>query len=243
MSNNKLYKIIIVCLVISLILTIAGISDSFKILRWEILAVSLLLAIVSFVSRRYYWGTVFAVFAIFFNPWVRLSLSKTEWVLADILLVGSLIFWSFDYFRNYHKGLLFERFIQNKFPEQKYVLVSATKDLHKKLRRFVESDTNPDFVFREKSTGKTFAVECKYRSAFIIGNLGDEGIWWKKDQGERYLRYAQQQNTPVYVAIGVGGNPNSPKITALLPIEIIQKQYFKFIPKKVIEQYPLTSFV
>ncbi len=241
MNNNQLYKVVIICLVLSLLLAIAGINDSFKILRWEVLSVSLLLAIVSFSSRRYYWGTVFLTFAALFNPWFRPSLSRAEWVFADIALSVSLIFWFFDYFQKYHKGLLFERFIQHKFPEQEYVLVSATKDLHKKLKRFVESDANPDFVFRGRATGKTFAVECKYRSAYATGSRGDEGIWWDEVQGERYLHYSQQENIPVYVAIGVEGNPKSPKITALIPIEIIQKQYFKFIPKKVIKQYPLTS--
>jgi len=243
MSKSKVLKIIIACLLFSLLLIISGISNSFVVLRWSVLIVSLTLAVECFSSRRYYWGMMFIIFAVLFNPWIRPSLSKTEWIIADILLFISLIFWSLDYFRNYHKGLLFERFVQNKFPEQKYVIVSATKDLYKKLCRFVESDTNPDFVFRERTTGKIFAVECKYRSSYAVGNLGDEGIWWKKNQGNRYLHYAQLNNIPVYVAIGIEGNPKSPKIIALISIEIIQKHYYNFIPKKIIEKYILTSTI
>ena len=241
MTDNNLIKISTACLLLSLLLIIFGVSNSFEILRWSVLAVTTAIVIICLRSRRYYWGILFVIFGIIFNPWVHPRFSRMEWTFIDILLSTSLVIWYFDYFRNYHKGLLFEQLVQNKFPKQEYVLVSATKDLHKKLKRFVESDANPDFVFREKTAGKTFAVECKYRSSYATGNRGDDGIWWDKIQGERYLRYSQQKNIPVYVAIGIEGNPKSPKIIALIPIDVIQKSYFKFIPKKVIEQYPLTS--
>lgn len=240
MNNKKILKLVLFCLALLLLFVIVGASDSFEVLRWNVLVVSLLLVAVCFSSRRYYWGTVFIIFAALFNPWLSPQLSKIEWVFLDILLFASLVFWYLDYFRNYHKGLLFERFVENKFPEPTYVLVSATKDLHKKLKRFVEADTNPDLVFRERLTGRTFAVECKYHSHYINGNRGDEGVWWKNSQGERYLDYAQKNDIPVYIAIGIGGNPKSPKITALIPLEVIQKQYFRFIPKKIIEQYQRT---
>jgi hypothetical protein len=237
-SENKSLKIIVFSLLTGLFLTIFGLSDNFSVLRWSVFFVSALLTFICLSSRRYYWGSIFVIFAILFNPWSPPSLSKAEWVTADIFLCVILIYWSIDYFfRNYHKGLLFERFIENKFSEPEYICVDATKDLHKKLRRFVESDLNPDFVFKEKITGRSFAVECKYRSFYKIGNLGDEGVWWKKEQGERYLNYSRLKNYPVYVVIGIGGNPKSPKIISYIPIEIIQEKYSSFIPRKVIEEY------
>jgi len=241
MSDSKVLKFIVIGSVFLLFLVIIGASKSFDMLKWDMFGASVILIVVSYSSKRYYWGTIFVIFAVLFNPWFYPRFSKSEWVFIDVLLVGCLISWFLDYFRNYHKGLLFERFIQNKFPEREYILVSATKDLHKKLRRFVESDANPDFVFREKKTGKVFAVECKYRSDYVTGNLGDKGVWWKKEQGERYRHYSQQNNIPVYVALGVGGNPKNPKQLGLVPIEVIQKQYYKFIPKKIVEQYSLNS--
>lgn len=237
MNDKKILKILIVCSVILLLLTVIGVNDSFGLLKWGMLGILLILAALCFSSRRYYWGTVFIIFALLFNPWFHPKFTGAEWVLTDILLSATLIFWFFDYFQNYHKGLLFERLVQNKFPEDKYVLVNATKDLHKKLRRFVESDASPDFVFREKSTGDEFAVECKYRSNYAIGKRSDKGIWWKKSQGERYQRYAQKNNTPVYIAIGIGGNPKSPELISFIPLEIIQKQYYHFIPEKALGQY------
>ncbi|MBI5799027.1 MAG: hypothetical protein HZB10_03800 [Candidatus Yonathbacteria bacterium] len=226
-------KVTIVGLLILLFFAIIGVTNSYSVLRWDVFGASIFLALLSVSTRRYYWCITFVSFALLFNPWMRPSLSRNEWVFADILLFSVLSFWFFDYFQAYRKGLLFEHFIQNKFAEPMYILVSATKDLHKKLCRFVESDTNPDFVFREKATGKVFAVECKYRSDYVTGNRGDEGIWWKKEQGERYQYYSQQNNIPVYIAIGVGGNPKNPRQVGLVPIDIIQKQYYKFIPKKL----------
>ena len=241
MNENKLLKIIIVGLLILLFFTIIGVNNSFNALRWDVFVASIFLALLALSTRRYYWSIVFVAFALLFNPWIRPSLSRNEWVLADILLFSTLSFWLFDYFQAYRKGLSFEHFIQNKFAEPKYILVSATKDLHKKLRRFVESDANPDFVFRERATGKVFAVECKYRSNYLDGGSWGEGVLWIKNQGDRYLQYSQKENISVYIAIGVEGNPKNPKDIGLIPIAIIQKQYFKFIPRRVIEQYSLNS--
>ena len=241
MNQNTLQKIIIAGLLILLFFAIIGVNNSFNVLRWDIFGATIFLTLLSLSTRRYYWSIIFISFAILFNPWARLSLSKSEWILADVLLSATLIFWVLDYFRNYHKGLLFERFLLDKFPKQEYDIIFATKDLHKKFQRFVATDADPDFVLKERKTGKVFAVECKYRSDYIIGSRGEKGVWWKREQGDRYSQYSQKENIPVYIAIGVGGNPKNPEQIGLIPIEIIQKKYHKFIPKIVIEQYSLTS--
>jgi len=237
MSNNKILKIIISAQIIMLLLIIFGISDSYNILRWDVLIVTIIIALFSISSRRYYWGIIFIIFAILFNPIDSPSLSKTEWVLADIFLIFFLIYWSLDYFWNYRKGLLFERFTINKFPMDSWILVDHTKDLHKKFHRFVESDSNPDFTFRKKINGKIIAVECKYHSIYWNHKKWGLGVKWNKHQGERYLDYSHKNNIPVYIAIGVSGNPSSPKIISFIPLEIIQKEYYKFIPKKILEIY------
>ncbi|MFA5997480.1 MAG: DUF6804 family protein [Candidatus Paceibacterota bacterium] len=241
MTDNKILKILIFGLLVVLFLTIVGVNDSYGILKWDVFVAGLFLGLLSLSTRRYYWAVIFIVFAALFNPWIYPSLSKTTWIIADTLLFVALTGWFFDYFKSYRKGLLFEHFVQNSFAEPEYILVNATKDLHKKLRRFVESDANPDFVFREKRTGKVFAVECKYRADFVEANSWGWGVWWNKAQGDRYLKYSQQENIPVYIAVGVEGNPKNPKYIGYIPIEVIQKQYFKFIPAKVIEQHSFNS--
>lgn len=237
MSENTNLKIIIVLLIASLLLALLGVFDKYNLLRWEVLGITSILASISFASRRNYWGIAFVALGILFNPIEPFSLSRNEWMIADALLISLLAGWFWDFFTNYHKGLLFERVIQGKFPNVEWIMVNATKDLHKKFRRFVESDANPDFVFRKRGSGKTIAVECKYRSEYIVGTKGDMGIWWNKDQGQRYLQYEINNNTPVYIAVGIGGNPKSPKTISYIPIEIIQKQYYRFIPKELIERF------
>jgi hypothetical protein len=237
MSENTNLKIIIVLLIASLLLALLGVYDKYNLLRWEVLGITSILACISFASRRNYWGIVFVAFGLLFNPIEPFSLSRNEWMIADVLLVSVLAVWFWDFFTNYHKGLLFERYVQGKFPGNEWIMVNATKDLHKKFRRFVESDAHPDFVFRKRGSGKTIAVECKYRSEYVSGTRGDVGVWWKNEQGKRYVRYGQENNTPVYIAIGVGGNPQSPKMLSFVPLELIQKQYYRFIPKEILEQH------
>jgi hypothetical protein len=235
MSENTNLKIIIVLLIASLLLALLGVYDKYNLLRWEVLGITSILACISFASRRNYWGIVFVAFGLLFNPIEPFSFSRNEWMIADVLLVSVLAVWFWDFFTNYHKGLLFERFVQGKFPDAEWVIVNTTKDLHKKFKRFVESDANPDFVFRKRATSEEVAVECKYRADYYEHKQWGEGVRWKKEQGERYAQYGKKNNVPVYIAIGVGGNPKSPQAVSYVPIDLIQKQYFYFIPKEVLD--------
>jgi hypothetical protein len=237
MSENTSLKVIIVLLIASLLLALLGVFDKYNLLRWEVLGITSILACISFASRRNYWGIVFVAFGFLFNPIEPFSLSKNEWMVADFLLASFSVVWFWDFFTNYHKGLLFERVVQGRFPNTEWVMVNTTKDLHKKFKRFVESDANPDFEFRKRATGKTIAVECKYRSEYVVGTKGDEGVWWNKAQGERYARYGVKNNVPVYIVVGIGGNPKSPKIISYIPLAIIQKQYYHFIPRDILERF------
>ena len=237
MSNNKILKIIIIVQIIVLLLVIFGIVDYYNLLRWDVLMITTTLFCISVKSKRYVWAIIFFIFGFLFNPIDNLSLSKTIWIIADISLVGILFYWLFDYFNKYHKGISFERFIESKFSNDKWVLVNYTKDLHKKFKRFVESDSDPDIIFRNRLSNNTLAVECKYRSSYWNHTRFGLGIGWDKKQGERYLGYSKKNNIQVYVAIGIGGNPKSPSDIFFVPIETIQKQYNRFIPKKVLEQY------
>lgn len=221
-----------------LLLVIFGVSDSFNLLRWDILMVTALLAYLSISSKRYYFATFFILFGILFNPINTPSLSKTQWIWADIFLILLLGYWLFDYFASYHKGLLFEKFIINtKFPKNDWDLVDYTKDLHKKINRFIESDSNPDLIFRKRLNNNIIAVECKYRSNYGNHKNWGQGIFWNQKQGERYRKYSIEKNTPVYVSIGVGGNPRSPSTTSFIPLDIIQNKYYNFIPKNILETY------
>lgn len=236
MNENRFLKFLIIGVILLLVGAISGLMRAYTIFRWDVFGLCAAIILISYTTYRYYWTAVFVGFMVLFNPIVPFSLDRSTWILADLILIGVLLGWFWDYYTSYHKGLLFEHFIMKKFPEPDWVLVNSTKDLHKRLKRFVESDANPDFVFRNKITGKVIAVECKYRSEYFEHKKWGEGITWRKEQGARYLQYGRDNNLSVYVAIGVGGNPKSPKFVSYLPIELIQKQYFLFIPKEVLER-------
>src|SRR3989344_3984765 len=139
MNSNNVLKIVICLQMLALILVAIGINDFYQLLRWDTLIVTVILASISISSRRYYSGVILILFGFLFNPFNPPSLSKTQWILADVGLVFTLLYWFWDYFNNYHKGLLFEKFVQQyKFPSNDWVLVEYTKDLYKKFNRFVE---------------------------------------------------------------------------------------------------------
>ncbi len=221
--------------ILALLLVAFGFSDSYQLLRWDVLIVTAVLAYYSFSSQRYYWGLLFVAFAFLFNPIDTPSLTKTQWIIADYVLVLALATWAWDYFHSYHKGHLFELYIQTRFPKNEWNVVDYTRDSHKRLRRFVETDGNPDFVFRKITIGYAVAVECKYRSKYWKHESFGEGIGWERKLTERYSAYSQKQKMPVYIAIGVGGNPKAPSVVSFIPLEVIQNRYPTFIPRELIE--------
>lgn len=237
-SENRYLKFLIIGTALILLGATLGLVYSNKLFYWDVLGMCAILALIAISTRRYYWGAIFLAFGILFNPVVQFPLDQSIWLFAYIILVGVFIVWFWDYFTNYHKGHLFEGYVLNKFPDSEWIVVNSTKDLHKKFRRFVETDGDPDFVFRNRATGNEVAIECKYRSQYAEGSRGDIGLWWKKWQGERYIRYSHQNNNkPVYIAFGISGNPISPEVVAYVPLGVIQKQYPHFIPKEVFERY------
>ena len=78
-------------------------------------------------------------------------------------------------------GAAFEDYVLSRFDMRDWVVVDRTKDFSKELGRRVESDSNPDLVFRHKDTKKVVAVECKYRSKFAVTKKGDQYITWASE--------------------------------------------------------------
>jgi len=86
----------------------------------------------------------------------------------------------------------------------------------------VESNGNPDFVFRT-ALGHRISVECKFRGTAFKDN-GVEKISWAQDwQAERYERYAQNNGVPVFLAIGFGEDSSNPNSVSLFELnELIE---------------------
>ncbi len=116
-----------------------------------------------------------------------------------------------DYLR---KGHEFEKFVTGLFNGQYFSIVNWTHDQdHKHGGVNVESDKEPDLRVRYKPTGEEFFVECKYRT-----HLGAENKleWANENSLRKYQRYSQEM--PVFVVVGLGGEPASPERMFCIPL-------------------------
>jgi len=119
--------------------------------------------------------------------------------------------------QSFKKGEAFEKYLAEYiFPEDQYILCHQTHDYNKNQERFVESSKLPDLKFRAIGSKKEFYVEAKYRSSF----LGNKLEWAQEYQFKRYKQINRE--TPVFIAIGVGGEPNSPESLYIIPVSKIK---------------------
>jgi hypothetical protein len=115
------------------------------------------------------------------------------------------------------KGNDFEKYVADLFNKDYFSIVEWTSDIARKRDQFVEADNNPDLVVRyqDKKRNEKFAVECKFRSDLYQGKLQ----WSKPDQLKRYRQYAEENSIPVFIVIGLGGEPDNPERMFCIPLE------------------------
>ena len=204
-----------------------GISTNFYLLDLGISIGFFVLAALSFLMGYRLPGAGAIVLALVFNPFISLHLPRHIWVVIDILALAGMVYFTYWATNPYKKGTRFEQYVSSLFPEPVFVIQDRTRDVSKFLNRHVESDTHPDFVFRNQKTGKSFAVECKWRGRWAKGNSGELGIWWNKDQGARYSAYEKTSDIPVFVALGIGGSPEKPTEVYFLEPSRLQYTFLK----------------
>jgi hypothetical protein len=117
------------------------------------------------------------------------------------------------------KGDAFENYVVDHFDKQYFSIVFWSGDHCRKRNIRVESDTYPDLVIRYNRSNKneTFAVECKYRKNHYKGKLN----WSKYGQIERYTDFQELTQIPVFVVIGLGGEPDKPDRMFCIPLNDI----------------------
>ncbi len=146
------------------------------------------------------------------------SLQKINIILAALipLFVAAAFYFGFIFYRRKQiKGSTFEGYIERLFSKQEWRL--AESNAYRKLGRWVESYSNPDFVFIHRRTNKKIAVECKYKEKEYKTIL-----WAYEDQIDKYQSFSQKNDIPVFVVIGVGGRPKNPKRMFLIPLASIK---------------------
>ncbi len=131
-------------------------------------------------------------------------------------------------------GLEFERYSLALFPESEWAVIDVSKDQIGKTKRRIESQKNPDMTLRNIRSGKSFIIECKYRSKFRKG-INSEVVKWAEDyQMKNYAVFQKEKNLPFYVLLGIGGTPASPKQLFLIPFEKIK---YKWLSKEYLKKY------
>lgn len=128
------------------------------------------------------------------------------------------------------KGDEFEIYVVDLFDEKLFSIVQWTTDMARKHTRFVESDCGPDLVLRYRPTNEIFCVECKFRSKFFKGKLQ----WSALKQLGRYKVFANDNEVPFYVVIGLGGKARKPKRMFCIPLE---EAKFPALPPESLEKF------
>ncbi len=85
----------------------------------------------------------------------------------------------------------------------------------------VESNKNPDLILADTNDDE-FAVECKYIGMIDTYNSVENAVAWvRKYQAKRYIKFSNKRNMPVFIALGITGEPSKPDIVSVPPIEPI----------------------
>jgi hypothetical protein len=111
---------------------------------------------------------------------------------------------------SFKKGGKFEHYTASLFPPSHYELLHRTPEFREE---FSEECLLPDFKFKDKKTGFEFYVEAKYRKAIY----GDKLEWCDREQLYRYKEYDKE--APVFIMIGLEGNPADPEYVFLIPLQ------------------------
>jgi hypothetical protein len=123
---------------------------------------------------------------------------------------------------NKKSGDDFEKFVVQKFNPRFFKLKEWAGDKYVD-GIYAETTLQPDLLFDFTIQGKTdgFAVECKWRSDFKRGGIE----FATKSQFQRYQRFGQDRNISVFIAIGVGGKPESPQYFYVVPLSELTSNF------------------
>lgn len=120
------------------------------------------------------------------------------------------------------KGNDFEKYVVEKFSKKYFKLKEWAGDKYVN-GTYAETTLHPDLVleFTLKGESRTFAVECKWRKSLYNGGIE----FANADQLARYKKFEKQQNIPVYIAVGTGGDASNPKYLSVIPLSEIETPF------------------
>ncbi|RYZ26462.1 MAG: hypothetical protein EOO10_15500 [Chitinophagaceae bacterium] len=117
------------------------------------------------------------------------------------------------------KGDAFERYVVSRFSPDYFELLEWRSDkYHEGI--YATSSRLPDLEYQFKTSYYNFriAAECKWRAEFGNGRIE----WAKNYQLITYRQYEGERRIPVFVIIGIGGEPDHPGAVYVVPLREIR---------------------
>jgi len=116
------------------------------------------------------------------------------------------------------KGLAFEQWVADRFPKESFELKHWRSDKMSANGRYAESNKDPDMEVDLVLGRKRypFAVECKWRARMNDGVVK----FAEPYQIRNYLDFMKRTESPVFVVLGVGGEPSAPSFLFIVPVQL-----------------------
>lgn len=140
---------------------------------------------------------------------------------------------------NKKKGDDFEKFVVRKFDKKFFSIKEWAGDKYVN-GIYANTTPQPDMLieFKLKQETTNFSVECKWRQ-----KLFKNGIEFAtEEQFERYKRFEQKQQHPVFIVIGVGGKALSPEKLYVVPLKELAGNFIPIAKLKRYEKYMDSNF-
>src|SRR3989344_3882865 len=191
------------------------------------------------LTARELWNDILGPYGESLNTGKKLAIwNKVFIAITPLFSAIAFYFGLMFYKRRQYKGISFEGYVEDLFNKQEWRI--AESNAYRKLGRWVESYSNPDFVFIHRKTNKRMAVECKYKS--VSPKEDGRFFWAYEDQIENYQNFSAKTATPVFVVMGIGGRPKNPKKIFLAPLPLVKYPDVKMDYLQKFERDPRKSF-
>ncbi|GAA4315268.1 hypothetical protein GCM10023183_35790 [Nibribacter koreensis] len=123
---------------------------------------------------------------------------------------------------NFRKGENFEKYVVKKFNREYFTIKEWTSDKYVD-GIYAETNQHPDLVVELalRSKKKSFSIECKWKQS-----LYNNGIKVAtEEQLNRYKKFELERGIPVFMAVGISGEPSRPKELYIIPLKELKNNF------------------